>query len=510
MYADWIKTRAELSPEKRAVIEPEKQNKEWTYQQMNQRAENLAAYFVGKGIQMGDRVALYTPNDISHLDFLFACTKIGAVYIPLNWRLKPDELSAIIADAGPKLIAYTDDLKARVSRFLDNRLTLVINSIHYDEIVLSVPTKRFTSVKVDNESPAVLIFTSGTTGKPKGAMITHRAMVSNATNTVLSWGLTKDDSTITLSPMFHTAGLFSFVIPLLMVGGEVIFQTFFEVSETLDLARLFKPTMIFMVPTMYYLLAQSDCFDPKKLSSVKLFVSGGAPISMNVLSLFYEYRLPLINSFGLTEVGPNNFYIRPEDAAVKINSVGKPTLFTKVKIVDESMEEVESNEIGELLIKSESAFGGYWNNPEETKRTFYKGYVRTGDLAKKDENGFYYIVGRKKELIITGGENVMPSEVEDVLNHHPLVKDSVVIGYPNDKWGESVAAAVILNDKQQNFAEVLNEYAISKLAGYKTPKKYIQLNEFPKNSVGKIDKIQLIDIILQEKDEQNGKPLTVE
>lgn len=491
MTIDWFKGRAQLLPDKNAVIDG-KTKQTYTYDEMNQRAEKLAAYLRQQQIVEGDRVALISKNSVAHLDFLFACTKIGAIFVPLNWRLMPEELNGIVEDCQPRFIAYSQEFAENIDQQADKQTVINTESDAYHVIVSSPHRSSFTSTILPEEATAVLIYTSGSTGRPKGAKISHRSLISNALYTIPSWNLTSKDRTITITPMFHTAGLFSLVTPLLMVGGEIYIEENYSTHSTYHLILAYQPTRLFMVPTMYYDLLRNPETDIKQMTSVELFVSGGAPLPTAVFEGYAAVNLPLINSYGLTEVGPNNFLISPEEAQAKPGCVGKPNLLIDVKLVDDNYRTVKPGEIGELLIAGNHAFKGYWNNSLESAEAFHMGYVRTGDYAKQDETGDYYIIGRKKEMIISGGENVYPSEVESVLIKHPLVQDVVVVGYEVEKWGESVAAAVILKEDEPNFEAILHDYCAERLAIYKTPKTYMALEAFPLNPVGKINKIALV------------------
>lgn len=497
MTNDWFSERARLSGSKVAIIEAEKGHT-WTFEQMNQRAINLASYLLSRGVLPGDRIALFSSNDIAHFDLLFACTKIGAIFVPLNWRLRDTEIHQIIKDSDPKLIFYSRIHKTRLNLIEENLLDIDIDSEVYNELVDPNQTKTIPLKEFKREDTAVLIYTSGTTGLPKGAMISHKAIIMNALNSIPSWNISSKDRGMTTTPMFHTAGLFCFTIPILMAGGQIIIQRFFYTDETIEIIRDFKPTKAFFVPTMCYMLADSPLFQRENFNSLEFIISGGAPLSEKVYRLFANQGLPLVNSYGLTEIGPNNFAIDPVKQRMKPTTVGKPILFNNVRLVDSLGQDVSDGEVGELIISNESRFSGYWNKPEETAKTLKDGYVYTGDLAKKDEDGDYFIVGRSKEMIITGGENVYPGEVENVLNKHPEIMDSAVFGIPVAQWGESVVAAIILKDDQLTSLDDIKTFVQDYLAGYKTPKRYYILKEFPKTPIGKIDKKALLEMAKDE------------
>lgn len=500
MIVDWLKTRAKFTPNKLAIVDTV-HGKEYSYSELNTRAEQLAAYLLKEGIKEGDHVAVLAENDISHFDFLFATIKIGVVFIPLNWRLKQNELEKILKDSKPKLIAYQTKFGTVLESHAEDYKKLAVDQEEYNQIFqFDYHEIHLPNPITDEEKIAVLIYTSGSTGDPKGAMISHRAMISNALFTIPSWNLTEEDSTITIPPMFHTAGLFSLVVPILMVGGEVIIQSKFDGKSSFEMIKTHRPTKVFMIPTMYYDVLLQEDSDIRELDSVKLFISGGASMSEKVYRAFEDAKLPLIDSYGLTEVGPNNFYISPDNFHKKRGTVGKPIMFSEVRVVNDEGQLVGVEETGELLIAGDHAFSGYLNNQKETQKSFDNRFVRTGDLAKFDKDGDYYIIGRKKEMIISGGENIYPGEVENVLDKHPLINESVVVGYPNEKWGETVVAAVVLNEERLDaeIEEDLDEYASARLAVYKKPKEYMEFSEFPRNSVGKIDKIKIIELFIEE------------
>lgn len=484
-----------MTPDRTALIDPLK-NKEWTYKEVNARADNLAHYLKEEGVVRGDRVALYAPNDISYFDVLLACIKLGAIFVPLNWRLKPIEIKKVIEDAKPKVIFYASQISKRLALVDQNLLSMDVDSEDYQGVCETSKDKAFPAELLELDFPVMLIYTTGTTGDPKGAIITHNGMINNSMNTVISWNITHHDITIASAPMFHIAGISGVIIPLLLNGGKVIIDRFFEGKNTNEMIKYYKPTMLFMVPTMYYGLISAENFHKDNLASVHTFVAGGSPPLQKVVDYFVKEKLPLINSYGLTEAGPNNFKLTGETALQHPFSIGYPSFFVEAKIVDDKDEEVATGQVGELLLAGQHTFSGYWNKTDETVKAFLGKYVRTGDLAKKDEKGLFYIVDRKKEMIITGGENVLPSEVEKVLNEHPDVKECVVVGYEHQRYGQSVGAAVVPIGVKPS-EEALDQHMSANLAGYKTPKQYLFLEGFPMNSVGKIDKREISRLLNQ-------------
>ncbi|WP_419955829.1 acyl-CoA synthetase [Neobacillus niacini] len=487
---DWLESRARLSPNKHAVI-LENNNIKWTYKQLNNRSSAVAGWLKGQGVKKGDRIALLSPNDICYFDLLFACGKIGAIFVPLNWRLSVHELHEILLDCTPVLLGVHqkfDEMFISLETAIPQ--SFYVGGANYDEIVNSVNFQPFTE-SISEHEPLAMIYTGGTTGKPKGVVLSHQSIQWNAINTILSWNLTEEDVTINYMPMFHTGGLNALSLPILMNGGTVVIGDQYTGQKVVHSIKRYNCTIILLVPTMYHLLIQTEEFQKSDFPSMKIFLSGAAPCPLQVYEAFQKKGLAFKEGYGLTEAGPNNFFIDHEEAQMKRGSVGKPMLFNAIKLVKENGQEAKVNEVGELLIKGKHSFSHYWNNELATLETKKEGWVRTGDLAKKDEDGFHYIVGRKKDMIITGGENVYPLEIEHWVAAHPGVDEVAVIGLPDEKWGELVTAFIVPKHSHHISEDDLVNYCEKKLGRYKIPKRFIQLKELPKTHVGKIDKMKL-------------------
>ncbi len=490
MGTDWLEGRARITPNRRAVKDNDTREC-WTYRQLNTRAYNLASHLLSIGVNKGDRVVLFSPNHISYFDFLFACTKIGAIFVPINWRLCRHEIESILEDCSPKCIALPMEKEYEVSNYSYHKI--FINSEEYD-LLLNKTISHMPFETVKEEDPAVILYTSGSTGKPKGVLLLHRMLLSNAYNTILSWNIKETDVTLTITPMFHTAGLFALTIPILMSGGQAVIIRKYDANETIQLINDEKCTLLFMVPTMYHIMIQSPLFSESNFNSMRTFISGGSPCPRSIYKAFEKKGLNFKEAYGMTEAGPNNFYIDPETARRKIGSIGLPMMFIEVKIILENGIEAEPEQIGEVVISGAHLFACYWNNLEETNKVLKDGQFHTGDLGKKDKDGYFYIVGRKKELIISGGENIYPLEIEHVLHEHPAVNENAVIGLPDEKWGEIVAAIVSLKPSYALQEEELKCYCREVLAGYKIPRKIFFVDKLPKNGAGKIDKKQIVEI----------------
>ncbi|SMQ83691.1 fatty-acyl-CoA synthase [Bacillus sp. OV166] len=487
---DWLNNRARLSPEKDAIID-EKTNQAWTFKEVNERAKSVASWLLSQGVRKGDRVALLSPNDISYFDLLFACGKMGAILVPLNWRLSQHEISEILQDCTPVLIGIHQQFETiyeQLTNVCPN--SFLIRAENYLEIS-SYPIRDSFTEDIIETDPLAMIYTGGTTGKPKGVVLSHQSILWNGMNTIISWSLTAEDVTVNYLPMFHTGGINALSIPVLMIGGTVVIGDQFTGQKAVESINRHRCTIILLVPTMYHLLIQTDDFQGSDFPTMKIFLSGAAPCPLQIYEAFQKKGLAFKEGYGLTEAGPNNFYISPEDARIKRGSVGKPMLFNSIKLVKPDGREAKNNEVGELLIKGKHAFSFYWNNEQATSETLMEGWIHTGDLAKRDEEGFYYIVGRKKDMIITGGENVYPLEIEQWLAELPDIDEVAVLGLPDKKWGEIVTAFIVLKDSSTVGEEELRPYCEHKLGRYKIPKRFIFLEELPKTHVGKIDKKKL-------------------
>ena len=471
----WILKRASLTPKRIALVNLETQE-QWTYQQLTEEITKWSCFFERQNLQAGSRVAVFSKNHIQLLAIVFACGLRGLIYVPLNWRMSKKELNDILTDATPSLLLYDEEMNCPL--FLENmhplRLANEVGALNIKE--------------VDLNDPWLMIYTGGTTGKAKGVVLSFNSINWNAINTIISWGLNDTDCTLNYMPLFHTGGLNALCIPLLMAGGTVVIGDKFEAENALKAINQYKTTISLFVPTMYQAMIATDYFKENNFPSVKVFLSGGAPCPYPIYDEFYKKGLFFKEGYGLTEAGPNNFYISPEDAYLKKGAVGKSMQFNEAKIINNAGERCAPNEVGELLVRGKHMFRFYWNNQQETEKIMHDGWLKTGDLAMMDVDGDFYIVGRSKEMIISGGENVYPQEVEQCILRHQLVQEVAVIGVADDYWGEIVTAIIACKDQGDSIIEDIKEICSKHLGRYKIPKKIIFIDELPKTSVGKIDK----------------------
>jgi fatty-acyl-CoA synthase len=488
---DWLESRARLTPNRIAIVDGETGQK-WNYLEMYERVSRMTQHLYETGIEKGDRVALLSPNHVCYFDLLFACRKLGAIFVPLNWRLSPYEIEYMLDNCSPKILAFHSQCEELATEAQITH-SIQVDGKNYGKIMSNNIENpfNFNPAEMMESDPCTIIYTGGTTGKPKGVVLTNGSIFWNSVNTILSWNLTMQDITLTYLPMFHTGGLNALSIPILHSGGTVVIAREFEVEKTIQLLNQEKCTIVLMVPTMYHMLVQSRRFLDAEFPTMQTFLSGGAPCPHAIYQAFEDKGLHFKEGYGLTEAGPNNFYIEPNHSRKKRGSVGKPMFYNRIKLAGDDGNEIRPGDVGEILIQGGHVFDHYWNNSQATAETIVNGWLKTGDLGTRDADGDYYIMGRKKDMIITGGENVYPLEVEHLISQHPAVKEIAVFGLPDHKWGEMVTAVIVLREGMTLDENELIEYCSKKLGRYKVPKKTIIVDELPKTPVGKIDKKEM-------------------
>jgi fatty-acyl-CoA synthase len=502
MYiGDYLARRELYSPEKLAFIDAGKKSA-WrlTYRQANQRANRLANWLKAHGIGKGDRVAILARDGYEHLDVFFACSKLGAIHTALNWRLHWQELLDIFQNTTPKLLVFSDDFRESVEPLARQYPVMlmhlegegVLGSTQFEDNLQSAPDVAVSCEDLEAEDTAALIFTGGTTGLPKAAEVSHRMIAWNTLNTFIH-DLTHHDIYLNVFPMFHTGGLFVYTLPQVIFGGTCIFIRQFDPVQVLDLLEGEHVTVFAAVPTMYQMLAQADNWDRVDLSSLRFCTSGGAPLPVPLVEKYTaEKGIRFKQGFGMTEFGPGIFALAPEDAIRKAGSIGRPNFFVEAGIVDEVNHFLGPDQEGELVLKGPSYCSGYFNNPEaSTQAVDERGFFHTGDVARYDAEGYFYIVDRKKDMFISGGENVYPAEIEKALYQHPAVLMCAVIGVPDAKWGEVGKACVVLKPDAHPTEDELIQFVADHLARYKVPKSVIFLPELPISAAGKILKREL-------------------
>ncbi len=505
MYiGDWLERGERYWPEALAVVDVAKGDAgRFTYRQLNARANRMANWLHDVvGIRRGDRVGMLAMNGVEFLDVFFACGKLGAIFVPYNWRSHWKELVELINQTAPKPLIFSDEFRENVrslkpacpsvTHYLHIEGEGITGSAHYETTLQTPSAVARSNPAVGAEDIVCLLFTGGTTGLPKGAQVSYRMIAWNTLNTIVH-ELQRGDITITHTPMFHTGGLLVYTLPLLTLGGAVVIMHKWTPEEMLDLIEREKVTMFFCVPTQYQMIMQSPKFAMTSFKSVRFLTSGGAPLPVQVIQVYREqHGVVFKQGFGMTEFGPGIFSMGPEYAEKKAGSIGMPNYFVDVRIVDDDNRPLAPNDVGELVLKGPSMCSGYFNNPEATREAVdAEGWFHTGDLARMDGDGFYYIVDRKKDMFITGGENVYPVEIEKALYEHPAVVQCAVVGVPDEKWGEVGKAFVVLKPGASATEDELLDHCRTRLAHYKVPRSVLFTDALPLSAAGKILKREL-------------------
>jgi fatty-acyl-CoA synthase len=501
--ADWLGKRAKLSSNRIALIDYAS-GVETTYAEWNARANRTANYLRSLGVGKGDRVAVYAMNRPEYLDLFWAAPKIGAILQNLNWRLTVHELKGIVASGEPKILVYSEEWREQVEELKPACTTL-------DHVVAMSnpgPGERNISERdamgaelgdipeLEFDDPWGIYYTGGTTGLPKGAVITHGNVTWNSVNTIVSWGLHGQHKAALQLPFFHIGGPMIFMAPMVHAGGTTILCSGFDVDETFDLVENSGITHYVAVPTMFQMLQEHPRWADADFSKLELVISGGAPCPLPIMEKFWNRGVDFKMGYGLTEASGNNFWLPPELVRKKISSVGYPIFHIDMKTIREDGTSCAAGEEGELLIRGPHVMAGYWRNPEATAQTIRDGWLCTGDTAVRDEDGCYSILGRSKEMFISGGENVYPAEIESVLLAHANVLEAAVVGVPHETWGEVGRAFLVVDEGYDE--EHLRTFLEERLARYKLPRSIVLLDALPLTAIGKIDKKTLETMEIEE------------
>ncbi len=503
MYiGDYLGRREIYSADQVAIIDagqPGEPN--YTYAQLNERANRLANFLRREvGVGRGDRVGIFARDGLAHLDLFFALGKLGAIHTAFNWRLHAQELVALIAKTKPKAIIYSAEFApvigevqadtgaaATITHYLHVDGTGVPGSLPFDAARDAAAPDPVTCEDVEAEDVAALLFTGGTTGLPKAAQISHRQIAWNTLNTVIH-DVTHQDVFLNVFPMFHTGGLFVYTLPQVILGGTTILTHQFDPAQVLDLIERYRVTFFGGVPTMYQMMTQAPNWAEADLSSLRFCTSGGAPLPVPLVEKYTaEKKIRFKQGFGMTEFGPGIFALAPEDAIRKAGSIGRPNFFVDARVVDEHNRPLGPGARGELVLKGPSYCSGYFADPEASAAAVdAAGWFHTGDVAFYDDEWYFFIVDRIKDMFISGGENVYPAEIEAMLYKHPAVHMCAVVGIPDPKWGEVGLACVVLKAGQAAAADELLGFLSSRLARYKVPRHVVFLDGLPISAAGKI------------------------
>src|SRR5680860_202961 len=422
----------------------------------------------------------------------------------MNHKLPAADLVPIIEDCAPTLLVYADEFAQTVAALRSTlesvdiiklRGRLAEDDVDWESSLLKQSCARDKPIPVDQHAPQMLLYTSGTTGKPKGVVLPHRMQFFNAIN-FATRDLNGNDRVLVHTPMFYTGGLNVYTTPAILLGATVVIMRQWNPDEVLKIIEQEKITAFFAVPTQFLMMADSALFETADLSSLRWVISGGAPCPLPLIKRLTARGLLLKQGFGLTEVGVNCFCLDAHDAERKIGSIGHPNFAMEARIVDEQGNDVAPDVAGELILRTPSMCDGYWNNPEQTAQSIRDGWFHTGDIAKFDAEGYCYVVDRMKDMYISGGENVYPAEIEAVVIRHDKVAEVAVVGVPHEKWGEVGAAAIVIKAGQRATEEEILAHCRQHLAKYKIPRSIHILESLPRTVSQKVQKRALKEVIL--------------
>ncbi|MGI9224133.1 MAG: class I adenylate-forming enzyme family protein [Woeseiaceae bacterium] len=464
-----------------------------TYAGLEANVQRVAGVFLANGISAGDRVAVLCRNRVEFFELLFACAKAGAVLVPFNWRMPAGELQPLLDDAQPKALFFgvEDDGVAGELSLAGMRKIGLDDSGPDGYLALR---DAATPVRGRDLWPGgetwYLIYTSGTTGKPKAVIQTPSMAYANYVNIRQAMSITGDDVCLNYLPLFHTAGINLVTLPTVIEGGEVLVLPGLEIEEVVRLLADGALDTFFAVPAVYQQISLHPSFPKLDLGKIRNWGCGGAPMPDNLIEAYLERGARVCNGMGMTETGPTVFIMDSGMVEKKIGSVGKPQVLASVRLVDAAGNDVARGDEGELWFGGPNITPGYWSNPEATKSAFADGgWLKSGDIGRQDEDGYYYIVGRIKDMFISGGENVYPAEVENVLAAHPDILEAAVVAIPDEKWGEVGCAYLLVQPGHDIPADAdITAYCRKHLAPYKVPRQFVVVPDFPRTAAGKVQK----------------------
>ena len=501
--ADIIGERSRLSPDRTAVVDVAT-GARLSYREMDRRAAACARVWLYElGLKPGDRIGILSGNRLEFLDAFFAAAKSGIILVPLGTRLTAAELAVIVSDCGLSALIYgaehVDTVRELTSSHDVGRLVALDEEAADDDLkwgalLDSIGEGEYVPPVCRPDDPYCLLYTSGTTGRPKGVITPHRMVAWNAYNTVACWQLSEDDVSPIFTPLYHAGGLGAFLMPILLAGGTIVLHREFDSSEVWRVIEEERCTVVLGVPTIWKMLVDAPEFTTAELGRVRWFISGGAPMPRHLVDIFRERGIVMRQGYGLTEVGVNCFAMSDDEAWIKAGSIGRPLMFTEARVIDESGQVLPADEVGELCFRGPHVSAGYWKNPEATAEALDKeGWFHTGDMARRDEDGFFYIAGRAKDMFISGGVNVYPAEIENVLLQHASLADVSVIGVPHATWGEVGVAFVVAAEGREVTQEELDRFVGDRLARYKIPKEFRVVDVLPRTPYGKVVKGELVE-----------------
>lgn len=484
---DWLSRNALYTPDAPALVWAPT-GETYTYAELHRAGARLAKGLAERfALSKGDRIAVLAENTTEHVLLFCAAQTAGYVLVPLNFRLAPPELQYLVDDSDPHVTFASEGYRDTAQDLDGGEPVVPLGAV---EDLIESASGETGDDGPDLDDPLMILYTSGTTGRPKGAIISHKMLFWNSVNTELRLNLTAEDRSFNAAPFYHTGGWNVLLTPFLHHGATTYLFPSFDPGAVLRTCEDEALTILWGVPTMLKMMADHEAFDEVSLDSVRYAVVGGEAMPEPLIRTWQDKGVPIRQGFGMTEVGVNCFSLPERDALRKIGSIGFPNFYVDATVVDEDGDEVPPNTTGELLLRGPVVTPGYWNDPAATDEAIDEnGWFHTGDLVEVDEKGYYYVVGRKHDMFISGGENVYPAEIESALYEHPQVDEAAVLGVPDDEWGE-VGAAFVVPDGDLS-SETITAHCREHLAKYKVPKHVRLLDNLPLGDSGKVDKAAL-------------------
>ena len=489
----YILNHAEKHPNDTAIIF---EKKKLSYIELLNNINYISEYITKTlKAKKGDRIAILSFNRIEFITLFYACAKLGTILVPINWRLTSFEITHIIKNVGAKYL-FIESVFNEISKILLSKiLNLIIIGMDFTPsskktiktAQKSISKTANTKCNTDFDSPMLIVYTSGTTGQPKGATLNQKAIYYNILNSITMHNFNKLDHILTVIPLFHVGGLNIQTIPALHIGATVTLHKKFETEHIFSALKKNIHTFTVFVPTILETLLQDKNWNPSVFTSLKAITTGSTIVPTDLIKTYEDNKIPIIQVYGSTETAPIAICQKISEKRTPFGNAGKAAKYNKAKIFNEKYQETENNIIGEIGIKGSNLFSYYWKDKHKTKNAFINGWFMTGDFGKKDNNHQFYILGRKENVIISGGENIYPAEIEQALNKENHILESAILGISDIKWQEIPIAFIIVKNKSSfNISKCIQHLRI-KLANYKIPKSFFYVDKIPKNALGKID-----------------------
>jgi len=486
--SSWLERRADLAPD-RCAIHFEGIDYDWAT--LHRQMRRLAGVLAARGVAAGDRVAHLGYNSPIFLVLLFACARLGAILVPLNWRLAVPEHHTILADAEPKLLLHDASFAAHVEKLATSGLNCATQCLDGEgandlAAQMGAAAERDADPAISYDKPVLIVYTSGTTGRPKGAVLRQEALLWNAVNSTLMHDLTSEDHVLTTLPMFHVGGLNIQTLPALHAGACVSLHRRFDVAATLAAIAQRRPTLTVLVPAQLSAMLDHPAWAETDLSSLRAITTGSSIVPVSLIERIHARGVPVIQVYGSTETAPVAIYQTRDQAFASVGSCGKPGLHCEARIVDGEGRKVAPGGRGEILIRGPNVMQGYWRNAEATTAALRDGWFHTGDIAHQDERGFYYVDERKNDVIISGGENIYPAEIESLILEDSRIAEVAIVARPDERWGEVPVAVIVRRAEARIGAEEVRALFQDRLARFKHPRDIIFVDALPKNVMGKV------------------------